>query len=109
MGLFVEREANFASIEAALPRAYAGPERSPEEAKQLAAAEAPVLAQSAAAATKHYKLGRIVFAVTFFLLLLAIAIAAEAWDWVEDPAMIYDFAGLVLAAVIGYIGGESAS
>jgi hypothetical protein len=50
-----------------------------------------------------------VFAVIFFLLLLAIAIAAEALDWVEDPAKIYDFAGLVLAVVIGYIGGESAS
>ena len=45
----------------------------------------------------------------FFLLLLAIAIAAEALDWFEDPAKIYDFAGLVLAVVIGYIGGESAS
>ena len=46
------------------------------------------------------------FAVIFFLLLLAIAIAAEALDWVEDPAKIYDFAGLVLAVVIGYTGGE---
>ena len=45
----------------------------------------------------------------FFLLLLAIAIAAEALDWVEDPTKIYDFAGLVLAVVIGYIGGESSS
>jgi hypothetical protein len=57
---------------------------------------------------KHYKLGRIVFAVRFFLL-VAVAIAAEALDWVDDPAKIYDFAGLVLAVVIGYIGGESAS
>jgi hypothetical protein len=47
--------------------------------------------------------------VIFFLLLLAIAIAAEASDWVEVPAKIYDFAGLVLAVVVGYIGGESAS
>jgi hypothetical protein len=109
VGLFVEREANATSIEAALARAYEAPERSTAEAKQVAAAEAPVLAQNAAAAKKHYKLGRIVFAVIFFLLLLAIAIAAEALDWVEDPAKIYDFAGLVLAVVIGYIGGESAS
>lgn len=41
----------------------------------------------------------------FFLLLLAVANAAEALDWVEDPAKIYDFAGLVLAVVIVYIGG----
>lgn len=109
MGLFVEREANATSVEAALARAYEAPERSTVEAKQVAAAEAPVLAQSAAAATKHYKLGRIVFAVGFFLTLLAVAIAAEALDWVDDPATIYDFAGLVLAVVIGYIGGESAS
>jgi hypothetical protein len=109
VGLFVEREANATSIETALARAYEAPERSTAEAKQVAAAEAPVLAQNAAASKKHYKLGRIVFAVIFFMLLLAIAIAAEALDWVEDPAKIYDFAGLVLAVVIGYIGGESAS
>ncbi len=109
MGLFVEREANATSIEAALTRAYEAPERPTADAKQVAAAEAPVLAQDAAAATKHYKLGRIVFAVIFFLILLAVAIAAESLDWVDDPAKIYDFAGLVLAVVIGYIGGESAS
>jgi hypothetical protein len=50
----------------------------------------------------------VVFAVRFFLL-VAVAIAAEALDWVDDPAKIYDFAGLVFAVVIGYIGGESAS
>lgn len=65
VSLFVEREANATSIEAALARAYEAPERSTAEAKQVAAAEAPVLAQNAAAATKHYKLGRIVFAVSF--------------------------------------------
>ena len=54
MGLFVEREANATSIEAALARAYEAPERSAAEAKQVAAAEAPVLAQNAAVATKHY-------------------------------------------------------
>ena len=27
----------------------------------------------------------------------------------EHPAKIYDFPGLVLAVVIGYVGGESAS
>jgi hypothetical protein len=109
VGLFVEREANAASIEAALTRAYASPERSMTEAEQLAAAEAPALAQYATAAKKRYKVGRIGFAVLFFLLLLGIAIAAEALDWVADPARIYDFAGLVLAVVIGYLGGESAS
>ncbi|HYV01124.1 MAG TPA: hypothetical protein VEM93_02105 [Actinomycetota bacterium] len=40
---------------------------------------------------------------------MAVAIAAESLDWVNDPAKIYDFAGLVLAVVIGYIAGESAS
>ena len=109
MGLFVEREGNATSIEAALTRAYRTPERSAGEAEQLAAAEAPGLAQYAAATKKHYKLGRIVFAMIFFLTLLAVAIAAEALDWVDDPARIYEFAGLVLAVVIGYIGGESAS
>jgi hypothetical protein len=109
VGLFVEREANSGPIQAELARAYEEPERTAAEAKEAAAAEAPVLAQSAAAAVKHYKLGRIFFAVVFFLLLLAIAIAAEALDWVDDPGKIYDFAGLVLAVIIGYIGGESAS
>ena len=109
MGLFVEREANATSIEAALARAYEAPEMSAAEANQVAAAEAPVLAQNAAAAKKHYKLGRIVFAVSFFLILVGVAIAAEALDWVDDPAKIYDFAGIVLTVVIGYIGGESAS
>jgi uncharacterized membrane protein len=50
-----------------------------------------------------------VFAVAFFLVLLGIAIAAEAFDWVKDASKIYDFAGLVLAVIIGFIGGESAS
>ena len=109
MGLFVERVPNSEALEAALARAYEEPTKTAEEAKTRAAAEAPVLAQSAAAATKHYKLGRIVFAVVFFLLLLAVAIAAEALDWVDDPGHLYDFAGLVLAVVLGYIGGESAS
>jgi hypothetical protein len=94
------------AIEAALARAYEAPGRSTAEAKQLAAAEAPVLAQHAAASKKHSKLERIVVAAIFFLLLLAIAIAVEALDWVEHPAEIYDFAGLVLAVVIGYIGGS---
>jgi hypothetical protein len=105
VGLFVERSYATA-IEAALARAYEAPGRSTAEAKQLAAAEAPVLAQHAAASKKHSKLERIVFAAIFFLLLLAIAIAVEALDWVEHPAEIYDFAGLVLAVVIGYIGGS---
>jgi hypothetical protein len=56
-----------------------------------------------------YKTERIVFAVVFFLVLVAIAIAAEAFGWVDDPTRIYDFAGLVLAVIIGFIGGESAS
>lgn len=50
-----------------------------------------VLAQNSAASKKHYKLGRIVCAVIFFLLLLAIATAAEALDWVEDPAKVDEF------------------
>jgi hypothetical protein len=108
VGLFVEREANSESIEAALARAYEGPEKPAAEARQAATAEARRW-RSAAAAIKHYKLGRIVFAVAFFMLQLAGAIAAEAFDWVDDPGQIYDFAGLVLAVIIGYIGGESAS
>jgi hypothetical protein len=79
VGLFVEREANATSIEAALARAYEAPERSTAEAKQVAAAEAPVLAQNAAAATKHYKLKRIVFAATFFLILLRSRSPPKRW------------------------------
>jgi O-antigen/teichoic acid export membrane protein len=60
-------------------------------------------------ATNEYKLNRIIFAVIFFLLLVGLAIAAEALGWVADPTRIYDFAGLVLAVVIGFIGGESSS
>jgi hypothetical protein len=56
-----------------------------------------------------YKLERIIFAVVFFLVLVGLAIATEAFGWVEDPTRIYDFAGLVLAVIIGFIGGESAS
>lgn len=45
----------------------------------------------------------------FFLLLLGIAIAAEALDWVTDASKIYDFADLVLAVIVGFIGGESST
>ena len=109
MGLFVEKTLNVAPVEAALVQGYVAQGMDRASAEQAAAAEAPKLAERAAARTKSYNLNRIIFAVGFFLLLLAIAIAAEAFGWVDDPVRIYDFAGLVLAVVIGYLGGEAAS
>jgi hypothetical protein len=54
-----------------------------------------------------YEGTRIVAAIVFFLVLLAIAIAAEAFDWVADASMIYGFAELVLGVIIGWLGGEA--
>lgn len=109
MGLFVEKTANVAPVKAALSEAYRTPEMAPNAAEQMAAAGAPDVAKSAAASTeKVYHLNRIIFAVGLFLLLLAVAIASEALDWVDDSTRIYDFAGLVLAVIIGFIGGEAA-
>jgi hypothetical protein len=109
MGLFVEKTPNVAPVQSALQNAYLDAQRGANEAQDMAAAQAPAIAQTAAASTKVYKAERIVFAVIFFLVLLGIAIASEALDWVADAGKIYDFAGLVLAVIIGFIGGESAS
>jgi hypothetical protein len=107
MGLFVVKTPNVAPVRAALSMAYRSEQLEPEVAAELATAEAPDVAQSVAASTeKRYILNRIIFAVAFFLLLLAIAVAAEAFEWVADPTRIYDFAGLVLAVIIGFISGE---
>lgn len=109
MGLFVDKAADLEGLEEELAEAYAAPQKQPDEAHKAARAKAPRVAKKAAPKKNEYKLGRIVFAVGFFLVLLGIAIAAEALDWVDDPGKIYDFAGLVLAVIIGYIGGESAA
>ena len=109
MGLFVEKRLNATPLRSVLEEAYRARGMDPDAARQAAEEEAGKLAERVAAGTRAYDLNRIIFAVAFFFLLLVTAIAAEAFDWVEDPVRIYDFAGLVLAVVIGYIGGEGAS
>lgn len=109
MGLFVDSHPNPTPVQAVLEAAYLDAERSPGEARDRAAAEAPGLAQGAARSTKVYKTGNIVFALVFFLVLLGLAIAAETFDWVKDTDKIYEFAGLVLGVITGFLGGESSS
>jgi hypothetical protein len=93
MGLFVDKTPNEAPVKTALEGAYLDVQNGAQDAQAKAASQAPGVAQGAAAGTKVYKTGNIVFAVLFFLLLLGIAIAAEALDWVADASKIYEFAG----------------
>jgi hypothetical protein len=107
--LFSEPTVNAAPVEVALTNALQEPQKQPDQAEAIATAQAPAVAKAAASAPKEYKTGRIVFAIAFFLMLLGLAIAAEALDWISDTAKLYDYAGLVLAVIIGWLGGESTS
>jgi hypothetical protein len=50
---------------------------------------------------------RFLIAVALFGILYAVAILADAKNWVDDPSKLYDTASTVLGIVIGFLGGEA--
>jgi hypothetical protein len=64
------------------------------------------IGKDAASGAKVVQGTRIVAAFVVFFLLLGIAIAADAYDWVDDPTVIYGFAELAFGVIVGWLGGE---
>ena len=107
MGIFFSGDVDAQPVEDALTEAMLQPPPANEaDARQQAKVPARRAARSAAAGGAKFEVGRFIGAVVIFGVLLVLAIAADALDWVSDPKYLYGFPTTVLGVIVGLLGGE---
>jgi hypothetical protein len=107
MGIFFSGDVDTQPVEDVLTEAMLQPPLASEaDARQQAKVPARRAARSAVTGGGKFETGRFIGAVVIFGVLLGVAVAADALDWVSDPKYLYAFPTTVLGVIVGLLGGE---